>query len=193
MKSAKWIYDQAMQMYNEKAVYWYACYGTKASKVLYTYKKKQYPQKYPPNNGYTEASYTSQYGKRAMDCSGLWKYCLWTDKIGGEPKYDATQDLSANGFIEKGCTETHTMDTISSAPVGALLWKDGHVGIYIGNGYAIESKSHAEGVVKTKVSDRGWKMWGKVKWVEYPSAPTYTAEQAMADIKKVVDKYYAKY
>ena len=191
MKTAQWVLNQAQQMVIDKACYWYACYGQKGSKEVYNYKKKQWPQKYPPNNGYTEASYVSQYGKRVMDCSGLWKYILWTTEIGGEPKYDATQDLSANGFIEKGCSEVHDISTISSAPCGALLWKDGHVGVYIGSGYAIESRSHQEGVVKTKVSDRGWKKWGKVKWVEYPKTPSYTAEQAMADVKAIVDKYYA--
>ena len=189
MKTSDWIVKQASSQVN-KGVYWYACYGQKASKDLYSYKKKQYPQKYPPNNGYTEASYTSQYGRRAMDCSGLYKYCLWTDAIDGDTKYNSEQDLSANGFIEKGCSEVGSISTLPEIP-GLVLWKEGHLGIYIGNGYAIESRSHQYGVVKTKVSDRGWLKWGKCKWVTYPHPSTYTAEQAMADIKKVVDKYYA--
>ena len=43
----------------------------------------------------------------------------------------------------------------------------------------------------TDLNSRGWQKWGKCKWVTYTTTPTYTAEQAMADIKKVVDKYYA--
>ena len=188
MKSNSWMVEQAKAQKNN-AVYWYACYGQKASKELYTYKKKQYPKQYPPNNAYSEESYTCQYGKRAMDCSGLIKYCLWTTSINGEPKYDANQDLSANGFINSGCTQTGSIDTIPEIP-GLIVWKEGHLGLYIGNGKVIESRGHSYGVVETNLKERGWLKWGKCKWVDYGATPSYTAEMAMAEIKLIVDKYY---
>ena len=48
-----------------------------------------------------------------------------------------------------------------------MLWKSGHAGVYIGGGYAIEAMGTRKGVVKTKVSDRGWQGWGKLPYINY--------------------------
>ena len=58
------------------------------------------------------------------------------------------------------------MESIPEIP-GLMLWKKGHVGIYIGNGYAIEAMGTKKGVVKTKISDRGWQAWCKLPYIEY--------------------------
>lgn len=50
---------------------------------------------------------------------------------------------------------------------GLMLWKSGHAGVYIGGGYAIEAMGTRKGVVKTKVSDRGWQGWGKLPYIDY--------------------------
>ena len=50
---------------------------------------------------------------------------------------------------------------------GVLVFSSQHVGVYIGNGYVIEARGHAYGVVKTKLSSRGWKSWGKCPFIEY--------------------------
>ena len=164
--------------------YWYGTFGQVANKTLYEQKKKQYP-KY-----YTASDFSSQYGKKVHDCAGLIKGALWCSTVDGTPTYDSAQDLSANGFITTGCSETGNISTIPEIP-GIIVWKDGHVGIYVGNGQVIEARGHAYGVVTTKLTDgRGWLKWGKVKWVSYPTPVTYTAEQAMADVKKIVEKYY---
>ena len=46
----------------------------------------------------------------------------------------------------------------------------GHVGIYVGNGEVIEARGHLYGVVKTKLKDRPWTDWGKLRWLEYQKA-----------------------
>ena len=48
-----------------------------------------------------------------------------------------------------------------------LVFSPQHIGVYIGNGYVIEARGHTYGVVKTKLSSRGWKNWGKCPWIEY--------------------------
>ena len=50
---------------------------------------------------------------------------------------------------------------------GLMLWKIGHAGIYIGDGYAIEAMGTRKGVVKTEVSGRGWQGWGKLPYINY--------------------------
>lgn len=64
------------------------------------------------------------------------------------------------------CTEKGTIDRIPEIP-GLLVFMPRHVGVYIGNGKVIEARGHAYGVVETNLKDRGWKQWGKCKFIEY--------------------------
>ena len=50
------------------------------------------------------------------------------------------------------------------------LYKSGHVGYYIGNGYAVEWKGFSYGCVKTKVAGRGWTHWYKLPFIQYGAA-----------------------
>ena len=79
------------------------------------------------------------------------------------------------------CDEKGNMNTMPEIP-GLLLWMDGHVGIYIGDGYAIEAMGTKYGVVKTKVSGRGWQKWGKIPCIEYieETEPTDPLEEVKA-------------
>lgn len=139
--------------------YWYGCYGNIATKALYDYKKSQYPQYY------TDKDFESQFGQKVHDCIGLIKGYLWSDTPTSVPKYNVKQDVSANGMLDK-CQEKGDMSTMPQIP-GVLVFMDAHVGVYIGDGYVIEARGHKYGVVKTKLSIRGWKSWGKCPWIEY--------------------------
>lgn len=48
--------------------------------------------------------------------------------------------------------------TLPDVP-GVLLFSSGHVGVYIGGGYAVEARGFNYGVVKTRVKDRTWTDW----------------------------------
>ena len=139
--------------------YWYGCYGNIATKALYDYKKSQYPQYY------TDKDFESQFGQKVHDCIGLIKGYLWSDTPTSVPKYNVKQDVSANGMLDK-CQEKGDMSTMPQIP-GVLVFMDAHVGVYIGDGYVIEARGHKYGVVKTKLSIRGWKSWEKCLWIEY--------------------------
>ena len=58
------------------------------------------------------------------------------------------------------------MDTMPDIP-GLMLWKEGHAGVYIGGGYAIEAMNTRKGVVKTEVAGRGWSGWCKLPYLDY--------------------------
>lgn len=139
--------------------YWYGTFGQTATEFLHKQKKRQYPNYYSAND------YQTQYGQRVHDCIGLIKGYLWSDTSTSAPKYRASQDVSADGMLAL-CKEKGNISTIPELP-GVLVFSSQHVGVYIGSGYVIEARGHAYGVVKTKLSSRGWKSWGKCPWVEY--------------------------
>ena len=144
--------------------YWYGTFGNTGSEELWKAKKKQYPQYYNWT-GTPYDNFPSQYGKRVHDCVGLIKGYLWSDTPTAKPKYNGSQDTSANGMLAK-CKENGSIATIPDIP-GVLVFMDGHVGVYIGNGEVIEARGHEYGVVKTQLKSRPWKWWGKCPWIDY--------------------------
>ena len=59
-----------------------------------------------------------------------------------------------------------SMDELPEIP-GIALWKEGHIGVYIGGGEAIESMGTKYGVVKTEVAGRGWEGWCEIAFITY--------------------------
>lgn len=57
----------------------------------------------------------------------------------------------------KGC-KYGKIATLPDVP-GVLLFSPGHVGVYVGGGYAVEARGFNYGVVKTKVANRSWTTW----------------------------------
>ena len=149
--------------------YWWGCFGQRADGALYAQKKKQYP------GYYTAADFPSQYGQKVHDCVGLIKGYLWCDSPDGEPKYCGAQDVAVEGLYRK-CSRKGSITTLPEIPgICVFMANMGHVGVYIGNGEAVEAMGHAYGVVKTKVAGRGWAYWGMPEWIDYgaeePSQP----------------------
>ena len=139
--------------------YWYATYGNIATEKLYNVKKKNYP-KY-----YTATDFSTQYGYRVHDCSGLIKAYLFCETPTSKPKYNKEYDRSALGTI-RACSEQGDISTMPET-VGLILWKTGHVGVYIGNGEVVEAKGHKYGVILSKLSNGNWLKWGKLDDITY--------------------------
>jgi peptidoglycan hydrolase-like protein with peptidoglycan-binding domain len=144
--------------------YWWGCYGQTASKVLFMQKQKQYPKTYVD-----EKTYSNQYGKRVHDCVGLIKGYLWSDDIISNPKYNATQDVSARGMYNAaGKMDKGDISEMPDQPGILVFFNDlSHVGVYIGGGNVVEARGHAWGVIKTKLTERPFKKWCRCKWIEY--------------------------
>lgn len=150
--------------------YWYGTFGQTASPQLLKEKKKSYPDYY--NQSKYKVKFTDQYGQRVHDCSGLIKGAVWSNgDPNGNPKYNGSQDTSANGLINK-CVESGDARSIPDVK-GLMVWKDNHVGIYVGEGWVIEARGHDYGVVKTRLSDRPWVKWGRLPadYVIYEAEP----------------------
>lgn len=53
---------------------------------------------------------------------------------------------------------------------GLAVWKQGHIGIYLGDGKVCESKGVAHGVVISELKSNTWTHYGKLKDIEYDDA-----------------------
>ena len=106
-------------------------------------------------------------GSRTSDCVGLIKGYGWYDETSGTIKYgtngmkDVTADGMFNAAVEKG--PISTMPDIS----GIAVWHQGHIGVYIGNGYVIHAANTYDGVIKTPITSSGWTHWLKVPYINY--------------------------
>ena len=86
-------------------------------------------------------------GKICTDCSGL--ICWYTGVA-----------ISSTQMYEQA-SERHEIDMvdISNIKKGCILWKPGHVGVYIGNGECIEARGVKYGTLKTSLQERYFTHW----------------------------------
>lgn len=153
--------------------YWYGTCGYPCTESRLTSKAKQYPSHYGSSRMSTYRSHIAK-GYVCMDCIGLIKSFYWTNGGQGVMEYikngtPYTNKYASNGFPDKSADGTLSwlksqgckngkISTLPDVP-GILLFSPGHVGVYIGGGYAVEARGFKYGVVKTKVSARGWTDW----------------------------------
>lgn len=154
----------AIQAWENCWGYVWGTYGNVLTQSLFDYKLEQYPDGVGDYKDFIEEHWL---GGRTTDCVGLIKGYGWLDaetlKIGyavnGMPDYGADQ-------MYKSATVSGTMEDMPEI-VGLALWKEGHIGVYIGGGYAIEAMGTKYGVVKTEVAGRGWQGWCKIPYIQY--------------------------
>lgn len=152
--------------------YWWGTYGQTATAALYREKKAQYPGYYTADN------FMSQLGKRVHDCVGLIKGYLWSATPTSTPVYTASEDCNVPMLYNR-CTRRGNLSGMPDIPgVCVFMASMSHVGVYIGDGYVIEARGHAYGVVKTRLEDRGWALWGMPKYIDY-------SDTKPAEVKKV--------
>jgi hypothetical protein len=172
-------------VYKAGWVYWYGTYGKQCSEKLYESKKKQYPAHYGSDRtaGYMK---DIREGKWCADCVGLIKAFFWKHgDLTAQPVYKSNNcpDKSANGMIAY-CSETGPIATMPDEP-GLVVWKDGHIGVYIGGGYTIEMRGFNYDCVKRKVKDGPWKKWGRLpaSMILYTDVPASEPAPTPAPVK----------
>lgn len=150
--------------------YWYGTTVAKCTDDLLKRKTAQYPEHYTTGR---MARYKADIsaGKTCADCIGASKGYAWTN--GGTDKMvyqsNGCPDKSANGMFDWAKSQGMPwgmIDTLPELP-GVAVRFDGHVGYYIGGGYVIEWRGFAYGCVRTRLTDRPWKHWYRLPWLDY--------------------------
>lgn len=151
-------------------------YGTKGE-VLTEDKYNRLKEQY---GGMVWDSDRNKIGKVCCDCSGLISW--YTGIIRSSTEY---RNMAKN---------IYGIDYIAKAPVGAAVWKQGHIGVYIGNGEYIAADGSAYGVRKRKLSEADFKYWFRIADLDYLNASEgryKTIEQmpewAKPTIQKLID------
>lgn len=97
-------------------------------------------------------------GIPTTDCHGLIEWFVRT-RTGAS--YDTTADGAFTAAKVKG-----DIKTIPEMPGVCVRYK-GHVGVYIGGGYAVEARGYDYGVCIKKLSGRGWTHWYHHPKIQY--------------------------
>ena len=163
-KNATDLVTYAINAYESGWGYVWGTFGSVLTEGLFQAKLDQYPDGV---GNYEEFIRNNWVGKRTTDCCGLIKGYGWLDPETMSINYgtNGMPDLGANQMYYNA-SESGTIDTIPEIP-GLAVWHDGHIGVYIGNGYVIEAMGTKYGVVKTQLEGRGWTHWLKVEYINY--------------------------
>lgn len=164
--------------------YWYGTCVYNCTQDRYNSKSKQYPSHYTSSRA---AKYKQHIEAKEIcaDCVGMIKGYMWTN--GGDTVFEAIgtgtkiinkyqsnncPDKSANGmfaYAKSQGMDWGTIDTLPEIP-GIAVRYDGHVGVYVGNGYVVEERGFNYGCQKTKLKDRKWLHWYKLPFIIYDEA-----------------------
>ena len=144
--------------------YVYGTYGTVLSESMLTAKTEQYPDEVATKEQFIRDTWL---GKRTADCVGLIKGYGWFNTASQDTEIGSNgmQDLSANGMYD-AATVKGEISTIPETP-GLAVWKDGHIGIYIGDGNVVEAYGTERGVIRSVLADGGWTHWLEVPSINY--------------------------
>ena len=106
--------------------------------------------------------------RRVVDCSGMVVQAFRAQNLG-------YADRTANGIKSQFVKWGAVKDIPETA--GLAVWKNGHIGIYLGGGKVCESRGVAHGVVISDIKTQKWTYFGKLRDVEYDDAyVVYTKE-----------------
>ena len=163
-KNATDLVTYAINAYESGWGYVWGTFGSVLTEGLFQAKLEQYPDGV---GNYEDFIRDNWVGKRTTDCCGLIKGYGWLDPETMSINYgtNGMPDLGANQMYYNA-SESGTIDMIPEIP-GLAVWHDGHIGVYIGNGYVIEAMGTKYGVVKTQLEGRGWTHWLKVEYINY--------------------------
>lgn len=144
--------------------YVWATYGNILTRSSLDDLAERFPDEVGEEKAFIEQNWL---GRRTVDCAGLIKSYFWYDHSTGEIVYELAgyEDLRANELYETSDVKG-TLDTIPETP-GIGVWHDGHVGIYVGNGYVIHSNGTHRGVEKQLLTSTKFTHWFEIPGIVY--------------------------
>ena len=192
--TAKQLADKATNIAkNYKTLYVMGCFGAPMTAA----NKERYINNYAYNRKSDRAAMirAASADTFGFDCVCLIKGILWgwsgdVNAIYGGAKYTANgvPDYSANGMISVCSGVSRDFSYIE---IGEAVWMDGHIGIYIGDGLAVECTPKWANKVqitavgnigpRTGYNTRTWTKHGKLPWVDYSGQEPVTEEIPVAE------------
>ena len=144
--------------------YVWGTYGTVLSPDFLESKIIQYPDEVGGKEDFIRENWL---GKRTADCVGLIKGYSWYDTASQMTILvsNGMPDIGADTMYENA-TEKGTIDTIPEIP-GLAVWKEGHIGVYIGDGQVVEAYGTTAGVIRSELANGGWTHWLKIPYITY--------------------------
>lgn len=130
-------------------------YGTKMNKLTedrMANLHRQYPQTVT-NNYIAKARRQGQVGKINTDCSGLI--------------FGYTGKLLGSSQLYSQAKSRLSIKEWSKFAKGVVLWRQGHVGVYVGDGKVVEAKGINYGVVESDINNNPWKYGLVFSWMDY--------------------------
>lgn len=208
VERSEMLYPRAIRgaKYNESKHRWSFPSGSMIyfGSMQYTKDRLKYQGKhYCNNNDYNRDPSRQKMIKAAsadtfgFDCVCLIKGVLWgwtgdKSKPYGGAKYasNGVPDVNADAMIQK-CTGIST--NFSKIEIGEALWSPGHIGVYIGEGLAVECTPRWKNCVqitacncdKPGYNRRNWSKHGKLPYVNYVAGAAQTKPQGT---RKSVDE-----
>lgn len=179
MKASEFVEKLKDVATNYKTLYVMGCFGSPMTneRKQYFINHHEYNRRANPKKA-IEAASDDTFG---FDCVCLIKGVLWgwngdKSKSHGGAQYgsNGVKDVNADGMI-KLCSDVTT--DFSNVEVGEALWCKGHIGVYIGDGLAIESTPSWKNKVqitavknigtKSGYNARTWTKHGKLPYIKY--------------------------
>ena len=174
---------------NYKTLYVMGCFGapmTESNKTRYcnnhSYNKQAARQKM------INAASADTFG---FDCVNLIKAILWGWKGDKTKTYGGAQyaingvpDINADGMIAK-CLNVST--DFSKLEIGEAVWCPGHIGVYIGDGLAVECTPAWDNCVQVTACNRSVSGYRRRNWKKHGKLPyiTYEKETNKKESKKL--------
>ena len=93
----------------------------------------------------------AKVGYNCADCSGYVCICY-----GFSPMWTGLLHDRASERHPLVCENGTWVSTAGPIPIGAILWKNGHVGIYVGGQYVVEARSEQYDVTLNSMEGRGF-------------------------------------
>lgn len=180
---------------NYKTLYIMGCFGAPMTDS----NKKRYCNNYDYNKNATRTAMIKSASSDTFgfDCVCLIKGILWgwcgdTSKVYGGAGYaiNGVPDIGADSMI-KVCSDV-TAD-FSKIEVGEAVWMSGHIGVYIGDGLAVECTPKWKNCVqitacncsKNGYNRRNWTKHGKLPYVFYVKSSDDVPEQTKQENETV--------
>ena len=165
---------------NYKTLYVHGCFGapmTDKNKKRYTQNTDYNRQ--PARTAKINAASADTFG---FDCvclikGVLWGWCGDKTRVYGGASYatNGVPDIGADSMI-KVCKDVST--DFSKIEVGEAVWMEGHIGVYVGNGLAVECTPKWEDKVQITACNRSVSGYNRRNWTKHGKLPyiTYVAD-----------------